>query len=96
MLKICSLWMVLFLLAGVCLSAGKPVTDDTIYDSVRMKLAGDMDVKGSGLKVEVKQGVVTLDGVLESQRLKDRASGLAKKVKGVKRVDNNIEVKKRS
>ena len=95
-LKLCSLWMVLFLVAGLCLAADKPVSDDTIYDSVRMKLASDIDVKGGALKVDVKQGVVTLEGVLDSQRLKDRATGLAKKCKGVKRVENNIQVKNHS
>ena len=88
--------MVLFLVAGLCLAADKPVSDDAIYDSVRMKLASDIDVKGGALKVEVKQGVVTLDGVLDSQRLKDRAASLAKKCKGVKQVVNNIQVKNHS
>ena len=87
--------MALFLVAGLCLAADKPVTDDGIYDAVRIKLASDMDVKGGALKVDVKQGVVTLTGVLETQSQKDRATKLTKKVKGVKRVDNNIEVKKR-
>jgi hyperosmotically inducible protein len=87
--------LVFFLLAGLCLAADKPVSDDAIYDNVRIKLASDIDVKGGALKVDVKQGVVTLAGIVETQMQKDKAAKLAKKVKGVKSVVNQIEVKKR-
>jgi hyperosmotically inducible protein len=86
--------MILFLLASVCLAASKPISDDAINDNVRLKLASDVDVKGGGLKVDVKEGVVTLAGTVESQMQKDKAGRLAKKVKGVKSVVNNIEVKR--
>lgn len=81
-------------MAGVCLAADKPVSDDTIFDKVRISLASDMDVRGGGLAVEVKDGVVTLAGTLENQMQKDKATKVAKKVKGVKKVVNNIEVKR--
>ena len=93
--KTCASLLVFFLLAGLCLAADKPVSDDAIYDNVRIKLASDIDVKGGALKVDVKQGVVTLAGVVETQAQKDKATKIAKKVKGVKSVDNQIEVKKR-
>ena len=85
--------MALILLAGACLAADKPVSDDSIYDKVRISLASDIDVKGGGLKVDVKQGVVTLSGGVENEMQKDKAARIAKKVKGVKKVDNNIEVR---
>jgi hyperosmotically inducible protein len=94
-LKTCASLLVFFLLAGLCLAADKPVSDDAIYDNVRVKLASDIDVKGGALKVDVKQGVVTLGGVVESQMQKDKATKIAKKVKGVKSVVNQIEIKKR-
>jgi hyperosmotically inducible protein len=93
--KTCASLLVFFLLAGLCLAADKPVSDDAIYDNVRIKLASDIDVKGGALKVDVKQGVVTLGGVVESQMQKDKATRIAKKVKGVKQVVNQIEIKKR-
>jgi hyperosmotically inducible protein len=85
--------MVVFLVASLCLAANKPVSDDAIYDKVRLDLASDMDVKGGNLKVDVKDGVVTLAGVVSDQSQKDKATKIAKKVKGVKKVVNNIEVK---
>lgn len=94
-LKICTSLLVFFLLAGLCLAADKVISDDAIYDNVRIKLASDVDVKGGALKVEVKDGKVTLSGDVESQMQKDKATKIAKKVKGVKSVDNQIEVKKR-
>lgn len=91
--KTCASLIALILLVSICLAADKPVSDDTIYDKVRINLASDIDVKGGNLKVDVKDGVVTLSGAVESSLQKDKASHIAKKVKGVKKVVNNIEVK---
>jgi osmotically-inducible protein OsmY len=72
--------------------AQKPSRDDQIYDQVRRKLAADRDVKGGGIEVEVKDGVVTLRGKVREERQKTKAEHLAKKVKGVKRVINGLQV----
>lgn len=74
----------------------KPVTDDTITDQVRIKLAGDPVVKGGGLEVKVDHGVATLSGSVELPKQKDKAGAVARKVKGVKQVVNNIEIKARN
>jgi osmotically-inducible protein OsmY len=66
--------------------------DDRIYDQVRMRLTTDQDVKGGGFEVAVKDGVVTIKGRADTERGKDRATKLAKKVKGVKEVDNQLQV----
>lgn len=78
----------------VCLAADKPISDDHIIDQVRIRLSGDAEVKGGALVVDSKQGVVTLTGTVETSRQKDKATKLTKKVKGVKQVINNIEIKK--
>ncbi len=67
-------------------------TDDSITDQVRMKLTTDPDVKGGALDVSVKDGVVTIKGRVDSDKGKSRATKLAKKVKGVKSVDNELQV----
>ena len=66
--------------------------DDRIYDQVRMKLTTDADVKGGGLDVSVKDGVVTIKGRVDTEKGKSRAAKLARKVKGVKDVDNELQV----
>ncbi|MFL6448401.1 MAG: BON domain-containing protein [Bryobacteraceae bacterium] len=70
----------------------KPGSDDRIFDQVRMRLATDADVKGGNFDVTVKDGVVTLKGRVDTEKGKNRASKLAKKVKGVKEVDNELVV----
>ena len=67
-------------------------SDDRISDQVRMRLATDADVKGGALDVTVKDGVVTIKGRVDTEKGRDRATKLAKKVKGVKEVDNELVV----
>jgi osmotically-inducible protein OsmY len=66
--------------------------DDRISDQVRMKLATDPDVKGGALDVTVKDGVVVIKGRVDTDKGKSKATHLAKKVKGVKDVDNELKV----
>jgi hyperosmotically inducible protein len=97
MSKIALTLITLFLLQAVCF-AGKqaaPVTDDTITDQIRLKLTSDPDVKGGALEVKVEKGVATLSGAVELPKQRDKAGKIAGKVKGVKSVVNNIEVKAR-
>ena len=74
----------------------KPLTDDSISDYVRLKLSGDPDVKGGALDAVCKNGVVTITGTVDTMRQKDKAAKLAKKVKGVKQVVNNLVVKEKT
>ena len=84
-------FLILSLLAAT-LVAQQKVSDDLIYDEVRRKLANDTTAKGGALGVEVKDGVVTLSGKVKSQKQKDRAESLTKKVRGVTKVINKIVV----
>ena len=72
--------------------AQKIHSDDEITDQVRIKLAGDMDVKGANIDVAVKDGVVTLKGKVETDKQRSRAEKLTKKVKGVKSIDDQLVV----
>lgn len=83
------------LVAGLCapVALADQKSDDRIYDQVRIKLTDDADVRGGiGLDVTVKDGVVTLKGRVDTEKAKNRATRLAKKVKGVKDVDNELTV----
>jgi osmotically-inducible protein OsmY len=72
--------------------AQKPSSDDQIYDQVRRRLAEDRDVKGGGIDVEVKSGVVTLRGKVREEKQRVKAERVTKKVKGVTRVVNELQV----
>jgi osmotically-inducible protein OsmY len=92
--KICAVLLAGLALQALCAAKDPPpVTDDTITDQVRIKLASDPVVKGGALQVEVKQGVVTLSGPVEQDKQKEKAEKIARKVKGVKQVVNNLEIK---
>jgi hyperosmotically inducible protein len=81
------------LLSALPVLALQTAEDDRIYDEVRLKLVGDREVKGGAFTVDVKDGVVTIKGVVEKEKARQKAEKLAKKVKGVKSVVNQIEVK---
>lgn len=83
------------LAAGVCFAADK-ISDDLIRDRVMLKVGSDPDAKVGGLDVESKAGVVTLTGTVETLAQKEKATKLAKKVKGVKQVINNINLRDKS
>jgi hyperosmotically inducible periplasmic protein len=91
--KIVAALVMLLLITGVCLASDKVLTDDMIHDNVMIKLASDQVVKGGALTVDVKQGIVTLSGQVENSKQKDRATKVARSVKGVKQVVNNINLK---
>lgn len=89
--------LLVLVLSAVCvpvLAGGQkaPGSDDRISDQVRMKLATDPDVKGGALDVTVADGVVTIKGRVDTDKGKSKATKLAKKVKGVKSVDNELQV----
>jgi osmotically-inducible protein OsmY len=81
------------LACAIVFAQTKPDNDDRIYDQVRQKLVADRDVRGGGLEVDVKDGVVTLRGALREEKQKQKAEKIAKKVKGVNKVVNEISVK---
>ncbi|HEX7359879.1 MAG TPA: BON domain-containing protein [Bryobacteraceae bacterium] len=67
-------------------------TDNRISDQVRIKLAENPDVKGGALDVTVHNGVVVLKGRVDTAKGKRKATKLAHKVKGVKKVENDLKV----
>ena len=75
-------------------TASKTVDDNILYDNVTRKLANDQVVKGGGLDVEVKGGVVTLKGSVEFENQKTRAEKIVRKMAGVKSVVNQITVRR--
>lgn len=76
---------------GTLFAQGNP-KDDHIYDQVRLKLASDVNVNGGGIEVTVHDGVVTLKGKVHRDKQKQRAEKVAKKVKGVTNVVNELRV----
>lgn len=84
--------LILLALFGLPALGQQKVSDDEIFDQVRLKLASDRDVRGMAIEVEVEEGVVTLRGRVDKEKAKRRAERLTKRVKGVVRVVNELRV----
>jgi osmotically-inducible protein OsmY len=87
-----SLLMILLLVVPMLVAQTKYSADDRIYDEVRRKLANDVDVKGAGIEVAVKNGAVTLNGRVHTAKGKEKAERIVKKIKGVTSVVNQLTV----
>ena len=74
-------------------STGEHIDDKATSSRVRSALASDTQYKYGDVKVQTFKGVVQLSGFVNSRDQKNRAGDLAKKVEGVKEVQNNITVK---
>ena len=70
----------------------KAVTDAEITTAVKTKLMGDKVARGTAIDVDTKAGVVTLSGSVPTQADKTRIGSLARRTKGVKRVENKLTV----
>ncbi len=68
-------------------------TDSDIKRDVEAELRWDPDIDATDIAVMVKDGVVTLTGFVRSYSQKFEAEREAKKVRGVRGVANDIEVK---
>ena len=75
-------------------STGEYVDDATISTKVRADILGDANVKISEIKVTTYQGTVQLSGFVDSAAMVTRAGDIAKAVKGVKSVKNDLIVRK--
>ncbi|MDD5250390.1 MAG: BON domain-containing protein [Rhodocyclaceae bacterium] len=74
-------------------STGQYVDDATITGAVKSAFVGDDQVGVLDVGVDTSNGVVQLSGFANSAREKARAEELARSVKGVKDVENDIRLK---
>jgi osmotically-inducible protein OsmY len=72
---------------------GQSKTDDAAVDAkVRSAMATDVGLKTLKINVDVDKGVVTLKGKVDSDETKRKAADVARKVNGVKAVNNELQV----
>ena len=84
--------LLLSMMAG--LAAEKhPLTDDLLYDRVIRKLVNDRELKTNTIEVTVRDRVVTLSGLVDSEKLRLRAEHVTQKVTGVKKVVNELRLR---
>ena len=74
-------------------SAGEYVDDSVITTKVKSLLAADDFLKSFQISVETYQGTVQMSGFVNSQKAVDKAGEIARSVKGVKSIKNDLIVK---
>jgi hyperosmotically inducible periplasmic protein len=86
------------LVSGCAVSRGQEtvgayVDDAAITTSVKTRLFDDKDVAGSSISVETLNGTVMLSGFAKNGLEKNRAEKIARDVKGVMAVKNEILIR---
>jgi hyperosmotically inducible protein len=76
-------------------TAGENVDDSTTTASVKTKLAGDKASSLTRIDVDTTNGIVSLNGVVESAEQRARVEELTRQVNGVKSVKNNLQIQKK-
>jgi osmotically-inducible protein OsmY len=71
---------------------GDAASDLWITSATKMRLLADSRTPALDINVDTRDGVVTLFGIVSSPDAKAAAAADARKVSGVKRVDNQLEV----
>lgn len=74
-------------------STGEFVDDSVITTKVKALLAEDDFLKSFQISVESRKGVVALSGWVNSQDTINKAGQIARSVKGVRSVKNNLIIK---
>jgi hypothetical protein len=67
-------------------------TDPTITMAVKSRLAKEKAGTLTKVNVDTRQGIVELNGTVDSSAMKQRAGDLAQQVDGVRRVVNNLKI----
>ena len=92
--------LMLVMIAGCQTMTGKTaeqnVNDEAITAKVKATLVQDKATNVTRIDVDTTNGVVSLNGVVDSAQQKARAEDLTRHVGGVRSVNNNLQVSGRA
>jgi hyperosmotically inducible protein len=74
-------------------SAGETFDDTSITTQVKAKLAAEKIATLTRVNVDTNMRTVYLNGTVDSEEMRHRAESIAREVKGVNAVVNNLSVK---
>ena len=91
----CMLTLVLIAAFGVCasVSVAEEVNDMALAANVKSALEADDALRSFNIGIETRDGVVILSGWVSSQDAVVNAGQIARSVKGVQSVENNLSVR---
>ena len=78
--------------SGTGEKTGEYVDDAWITTKVKSEMIADSEVKAHKIDVDTKNGVVKLSGTVESWQQANKATDIARGIKGVTAVENDIRV----
>lgn len=78
--------------SGTGQKTGAYVDDAWITTKVKSEMVADSEVKAHKIDVDTKNGVVRLTGTVESWQEASKAADIARGIKGVTAVENDIRV----
>ena len=78
--------------SGTGQKTGEYVDDSWITTKVKSEMIADTQVKANNINVETSKGVVTLTGTAATSQESDKAAQIARGIKGVTGVENDIRV----
>jgi hyperosmotically inducible periplasmic protein len=76
-------------------TAGEYVDDATITSTIKVEILKEKSLKVLQINVETMQGDVQLSGFVDSAKSEQKAVALAKRVRGVKHVQDNLIIRKK-
>lgn len=82
------------LVAGIAVAADKPISDDLLFDRVNRRLVADSELGIRPLTISVTDGVVTVTGFVETEKLRKRIDKVVRRENGVRDVDNRVQIRK--
>lgn len=74
-------------------SAGEYVDDAVVTTKIRAAIVAEENLSNFDIGVETIDGVTTLTGTVDSEEQKEAAERVTKEVEGVRRVNNDLQVK---
>lgn len=77
---------------GTQRTAGQAIDDVTIGTKLKAALAADPELSALKINVDTTKGAVRLRGEVKSVALRRKAEDLARKIEGVKSVENQLVV----
>jgi osmotically-inducible protein OsmY len=78
--------------SGTGQKTGAYVDDSWITTKVKSEMVANHDVKAHNINVDTTKGVVTLTGTAETWQESNKAAEIARGIKGVTGVENDIRV----
>lgn len=75
-------------------TVGAYIDDTTITTQIKARMVDDKSVDAAAISVETLKGTVQLSGFAKSADEKERAEAIARRVNGVKAVQNSIAIRR--